>query len=64
MQTFNQSPARDSGINSKVSVPAGKQGKGLGLGGGEAKNDSPVNTDKSVGGFAGGLINPMVKVGK
>ena len=66
MQTFNSTPARDSGINNKVSVPAGKQGQGVGLGNGpgvnEAENDSPVDTTTNDdSGFTGGLINPFVK---
>jgi hypothetical protein len=69
MQTFNSPAARDTGINSKISVPQGKQGAGIGLGNGpgvnETEDDSLVDTSKDDdGGFTGGLINPMIKVGK
>jgi hypothetical protein len=62
MQNFNTAPARDGIANTKVSVPAGAQGKGVGLGQNERENDSPVDTTtKDDGGFTGGLINPMIK---
>lgn len=67
MQNFNAPAGRmpsANGINSKVGVPAGAQGKGLGLGGEmEAKGDNPqasASVKSPVKGFSGGVINPKI----
>jgi hypothetical protein len=63
MQSYNNLPSRNStsspGIDSKVSVKAGKQGQGLGN-----TSESPVKAGAAKSapkGFNSGLINPKIK---
>ena len=66
MQNFNAPAGRmpsTNGINSKVGVPAGAEGKGLGLGKDAEKGDNPVasgGVKSPVKGFSGGVINPKI----
>lgn len=61
MQNFANPPSRSTSgqIDTKVSVPAGKEGAGLGLP--QPQGDNPVKSGGaggSIKGFSGGLINP------
>jgi len=64
MQSYNTNspriPVTNKGIDTKVSAPAGKQGKGLGVAAANPKVDAGAYKG-SVKGFSGGLINPRIK---
>ena len=68
MQTMNSAPARNSIANTKISVPAGAEGKGVGLGNqgfgvNEGQNDAIARpgAKRAIAGFSGaGLIKAKV----
>lgn len=63
MQTTQNPPSRSTSgqIDTKISVPQGKEGAGLGLP--QTAGDNPVQpggAGSAVKGFGGGLINPKI----